>query len=118
MQVAVCDDDEREIKRLSELITEYRLSRGVSLNCRFFHSSIDLLCDVRRGEYDLVLLDTVMPGVDGIKAAQELREKDKDVRFIFISSSPEFAVENYSLGAYCYLLKPVDADALFPLLDK
>lgn len=118
MRVAVCDDDEREINHLSELITEYQLSRGVSLECHFFHNSVDFLCDVKGGEYDLVLLDVVMPGISGIKAAQELRERDKNVKLVFISLSPEFAVESYSVDAYNYLLKPVDADALFSLLDK
>ena len=118
MRIAVCDDDEREIDHLSALITEYQSSRGVSLESHFFHNSIDFLCDVKGGEYDLVLLDVVMPGVGGIKAAQELREKDRNVKIIFVSSSPEFAVESYSVDAYHYLLKPVEADALFLLLDK
>lgn len=118
MRVAICDDDEREIGHLSELITEYQLSRGGDLECHFFQNSIDFLCDVKGGEYDLILLDAVMPGVSGIKAAQELREKDSNVKIIFISSSPEFAVESYSVDAYHYLLKPVVADALFPLLDR
>lgn len=118
MRVAVCDDDEREIDHFSELITEYQLSRGVSLECHYFYNSIDFLCDIKGGEYDLIFLDMVMPGVSGIKAAQEVREKDKNVKLIFISLSPEFAVESYRVDAYHYLLKPVDADALFPLLDK
>lgn len=118
MRVAICDDDAREIEHLSELITEYKLSRGGNLECHFFQNSIDFLCDVKGGEYDLILLDAVMPGVSGIKAAQELREKDSNVKIIFISSSPEFAVESYSVDAYHYLLKPVAADTLFPLLDR
>lgn len=118
MRVAVCDDDEREIGQLSMLMTEYQLSRGISLECRFFHSSTDFLCDTRGGEYDMVLLDVLMPGVSGIKAARELRELDQNVRIIFVSASPEFAVDSYSVGAYHYLLKPVSKEALFPLLDK
>lgn len=118
MRIAICDDDEWEIEQFSKLITEYQLSRGVSLECHFFCNSIDFLCDVKAGEYDFVLLDVVMPGIGGIKAAQELREKDRNVKIIFVSSSPEFAVDSYSVDAYQYLLKPVDADALFPLLDR
>lgn len=118
MRVAICDDDECEIEHFSKLITEYRLSRGRNLECRFFCNSIDFLCDVKGGEYDLVLMDVVMPGIGGIKAAQELREKDGNVKIVFVSSSPEFAVESYHVDAYHYLLKPVDADALFSLLDR
>ncbi len=118
MRIAVCDDDEWEIDQLSKLIRDYESSRGVSLECRFYRNSIDFLCDVKGGEYDLILMDVVMPGINGIKAAQEIREKDRNVKIIFISLSPEYAVESYRVEAYHYLLKPVDKDAFFPLLDK
>ncbi len=118
MRIAVCDDDEQELAHLRELITEYQLSRGISNDCRFFNNSTDFLCDMKGGEYDLILLDVLMPGVSGVQVARELRELDKNVKLIFISSSPEFAVESYRVGAYYYLLKPADADSLFPLLDK
>lgn len=118
MRIAICDDDEEELAHLSGLITEYRLSRGVNIDSRLFYNVTDFLCDLGDGAYDLVLLDVLMPGVSGIRAAQELRKLDKNVKLIFISASPEFAVESYSVGAYNYLLKPTDADSLFPLLDR
>lgn len=118
MRMAICDDDERELAHLSELITEYQLNRGVSVDCRFFCNGTDFLCDMKGGEYDLVLLDILMPEVSGIHVAQELREMDKNVKLIFISSSPEFAVDGYHVEAYYYLIKPVDAGLLFPLLDR
>lgn len=118
MRVAICDDDEQELARLTGLVAEYQLSRGESPNCRPFHNGTDFLCSVKGGEYDLILLDVLMPGVGGIQIAQELRELDQNVKLIFISSSPEFAVESYHVGAYHYLLKPTDAGLLFPLLDR
>ncbi len=118
MRIAVCDDDEKELSRFMELIKEYQLSRGITHDCRYFRSSTEFLCDIRGGEYDLVLLDVIMPGINGVEVARELREVDKNVKLIFISSSPEFALESYSVGAYYYLLKPADADPLFSLLDK
>lgn len=118
MRIAICDDDERELTRLSRLMTEYQISRGISLQCRFFRNGVDFLGDMRGGEYDLVLLDVIMPGMSGIQIAQELRGLDENVRIVFISSSSEFAVESYHVGAYHYLLKPSEADSLFSLLDK
>lgn len=118
MRVAICDDDEWELNHLSRLMTEYQQKRGINIDCRFFHSGTDFLCDVKAGEYDLVLLDILMPGVSGIQAAQELRELDKNVKLIFISASPEFAMESYRVEAYHYLLKPADAALLFQLLDR
>lgn len=118
MRIAVCDDDDQEISRLMELMAEYQLSRGKNMDCHSFHNTTDFLCDVRGGEYDLILMDVLMPGINGIQAAQELRDRDGNVRLVFISASPEFAVESYSVGAYHYLLKPVDAVALFSVLDR
>lgn len=118
MRIAICDDDEQELMHLSELITEYQMSREVSLDCHLFHNGTELLCDMKGGDYDLVLLDVLMPGVNGIQAAQELRELDQNVKLIFISASPEFALDSYRVGAYHYLLKPADADAFFTLLDR
>lgn len=118
MRIAVCDDDVQEISQLMGLIAEYQSSRGENIDCHSFYNSIDFLCSVRGGEYDLVLMDVLMPGTNGIQAAQELRELDKNVRLVFISTSPEFAVESYRVGAYHYLLKPLDAAALFIVLDS
>lgn len=118
MRIAICDEDERELARLLELITEYRLNSGKNIDCCSFQNSTDFLCSLKGGEYDLVLLDASMSGTNGVQAAKELRKLDGNVEIIFISSSPEFAVESYSVGAYYYLLKPADADSLFPLLDS
>lgn len=118
MRIAICDDDERELTRLSGLISEYQISRGERFDCRIFRSGTDFLCDLRSGEYDLIFLDVLMPGVNGIETAKELRELDQNVRLVFISSSPEFALESYTVGAYYYLLKPVRTEAIFSLLDK
>ncbi len=118
MRIAICEDNEKELAYVSELLMEYQMDREVDMDCHSYHSSTDFLCDVKSGEYDLVLLDVVMPGISGVQAAQELRERDRNVRIIFMSFSPEFAVESYHVGAYYYLLKPLEADSLFPLLDR
>lgn len=118
MRIAVCDDDEREVFHIGKLIAEYQASRNKNIDCRYYTNGTDFLCELRGGEYDLVLLDVLMPGVSGIQVARELRELDKNVKLIFVSASPEFAVESYNVAAYHYLLKPVDADSFFALLDK
>lgn len=118
MRIAVCDDDVQEITRIEKLFAEYQVSRGVMPDCRYFTNSTDFLYEFRGGEYDLILLEVLSFGSGGIQAVQELRERDRNVRISFMSASQDFAVESYRVGAYYYLLKPVDADSLFALLDK
>lgn len=118
MHIAICDDELRELDRLSALLTEYETSRDTALSVRAFQNATDLLAGLRGGEYDVVLLDVMMPGLGGLQAARELRELDQAVRIIFLTASPEFAVDSYAVKAYHYLLKPATPKTLFPLLDK
>lgn len=118
MRIAICDDDEMALARLSELIVKYQANRRINIDCHCFHNGIDFLANIKGGEYDLILLDVLMPGINGMQIAQELRQLDDNVRLIFISASAEFAIESYRVRAYGYLLKPAEANTLYPLLDK
>lgn len=55
---------------------------------------------------DIILLDIVMPLLNGMDTARELRAQDTAVKIIFLTSSPEFALESYEVRAQDYLLKP------------
>ncbi len=69
-------------------------------------------------DYDLLLLDMLMPGINGMQAAREIRERNSRVQIVFLTSSPEYAVESYSVRAYYYLLKPASEERLSPILDR
>lgn len=118
MRIAVCDDDEREISRIGKLIAAYQKSREETVDCRYFTNSTHFLRGLKGGEYDLILLDVLMPGIGGIQTAQEIRAVDGNVRIVFVSASPESAAESYRVGAYYYLLKPLEAASFFALLDR
>ncbi|MPM84671.1 Transcriptional regulatory protein BtsR [bioreactor metagenome] len=68
--------------------------------------------------YDVLLLDVMLPGITGLQAAREIRARNESVQIVFLTSSPEFAVESYSVRAHHYLLKPATQDKLFPILDR
>lgn len=59
-----------------------------------------------------------MSGENGIDAAEEIRKYDHRVKIIFLTSSAEYAVASYRVGAYYYQLKPVRGEVLFRLLDS
>ncbi len=118
IRIAVCDDDERELSRLLGLLAEYRLMRGLDCVCKPFRNGVDLLAELKSGEYSLILLDVLMPGFSGIQTAREIRAADQNVKLLFLTSSSEFAVESYAVGALSYLLKPAKAETLFPILDR
>ena len=73
---------------------------------------------VEEHDIHLVLLDIMMPLLNGMDAARELREHNLISKIIFLTTSPEFAIESYDVDASGYLLKPVDREKLYKLLDK
>ena len=118
MHIALCDDSRAELSRLTFLLEEYRLKRDGSLTYDIFTNATDLLETIPVHHFDLLLLDILMPGITGMDAAREIRQTNSTIPIIFLTSSSEYAVESYRVNAADYLLKPLDADKLFPVLDK
>ncbi len=121
MKIAICDDDNQELLEISGLVDEY-LSCGLAedkIEFRRFESSMKLLAQIESGKhFDIFLLDVIMPNISGIELASEIRKTDQVAKIIFLTSSSEFAVESYSVGAFNYLLKPIQKDQLFSVLEK
>ena len=108
IQIAFCDDDQTVLDQLSALLEKYRAQRCVQIQCTAFHSPLDLLAEIEKGtRYDILFLDVIMPAENGITAAKEIRQYDNVVKIIFLTSSAEFAVESYVVGAYFYQIKPI-----------
>lgn len=119
LQLAFCDDDLSELQTIQTLLDRYRVARNQEIRYTAFQNTWDLLAEVERGtRYDVLLLDVLMPGQNGIEVAGELRQYDNNVKIIFLTSSPEFAVQSYAVGAYFYQLKPIWEDSFFRLTDS
>ena len=75
---------------------------------------------VRAGGIDLVVTDVKMPDLDGLDALQEIRAVDPTPHVIVITAfgSIETAIKAVKLGAYDYITKPFDIDALTLAVEK
>lgn len=118
MYIAVCDDQLEELTVLTGLLDAWQDQRHIPLRYRTFRSAGDLLDAAERERFTLYLLDVMMPGIDGMAAAREIRCFDAAADIVFLTSSPGFAYESYGVRALEYLLKPISAKLLFPVLDQ
>ena len=121
MKIALCDDDKQELLLLTALVEEYSssLADEDKIEIKSFGGAIELLNQTDRAKnFDLYILDIIMPALNGIQLATEIRSWNKVAKIIFLTSSPEFAVASYSVDAFHYLLKPIQKDKLFQILDK
>lgn len=117
MKIAICDDDRNELFRILSILADYQLERNMEFSYKPFESSVELSAEASHEQYDIYLLDIVMPGLDGMELAREIRSHDKAADIIFLTSSSEFAVESYQVKASNYLMKPLQKDRVFEALD-
>ena len=119
LRIALCDDDERELERLAELARAWLRTRpGPEGQAEAFGSCGALLEQAEEtGGFDLYVLDILMPGLSGIDAGRRLRALGDGGEIVYLTGSNGFAAESYEVGAFSYLLKPVEEGRLFRVLD-
>ena len=113
-QIAICDDRREDRAHLQTLLRQVLRDRHIEAELTLYPGAGALLQDLAggRGPYDLYLLDILMGEENGMELARALRERGDQGRLVFITSSRDYAVDGFEIGADNYLLKPVTAEKL------
>ena len=117
MKIEICDDEIYFIDAICPLLEQWAKERGITLTLYRFTNGDDLVEAHQKEWMDLIILDVIMPLLNGMDVARELRNMNQTVPIIFLTSSREFAVDSYEVKAFHYLIKPVDRTKLFLILD-
>lgn len=119
IRAAFCDDDITVLSEAREFLDRYCREKNQGIVHTAFRSSMDLLAEIERGaRFDVLFLDILMPGQNGLEAAAEIRGYDSNVKIIFLTSSAEFAVQSYEVEAYFYQLKPLRWEGFSRVMDS
>ena len=108
VKIAICDDETEFLDLLSDSLDSWCRAHQLTLQLYRFTNGDELISAHRAYGMDLILLDMIMPLLSGMDTARELRQHDPHVPIIFLTSSPEFALESYEVRTFWYLLKPLD----------
>jgi DNA-binding response OmpR family regulator len=94
------------------MVTEYFVERGYIVIAAA--SGQDALAAFARERPDVILLDIVMPGMDGFQILKRLRETDRSVPIIMLTANEDVALarETLAIGAFDYVAKPFDFEHL------
>lgn len=111
MKIAICDDEPACIDKLCTLITAYCTGKRLTYSCRTFTDPL-VFGNSELESYDVVFLDANMGQVDGIAAAQALREVNSTAVLCYVSAFVEYAPLGYRVDAFRYLMKQ-DLDTSF-----
>lgn len=117
-KVALCEDESVFFEEQKKICQNIFDGLNIEYHISGFRDSDDFLkAFMEQGHrYDLLLLDILMDGEDGMALARRIRKSDRDVTIIFITSSPDFALQGYDVGALHYLMKPLDGGKLEQLI--
>jgi len=109
MKTVLVVDDEQAVRESIAMILEYEKFAVV-----FAQDGPGALQRIAAGGIDLILLDIKMPGMDGMRVLQTVRESSPSLPVVMISGhgTIETAVEATRLGAYDFLAKPLDRERL------
>lgn len=117
MKIAICDDVQQDLHITRDLILEYCEKAMLENEIDLYTNGAQLLPRIAEEKYDLYLLDIYMEPVSGLEVANRIRQEDGKCEIIFITTSPDFALEGFGVQAIGYLLKPLTREAISSLLN-
>lgn len=117
LKIALCDDCPEDLAGLRAILEAYRRARPLLelAVCPYAGASGVLDAGI---DFDIFLLDILMPGLNGIELGRELRLRHPMAPILYLTTSRDYALESYRTEAMGYLMKPADREALFRSLDR
>ena len=119
LHLAICDDETVEIEYLTDLAHKWAKTNSLTITIATYNSAENFLFayeDMKN--LDILLLDIQMGAMDGMTLARHLRKSNNTTQIIFITGYQDFMADGYDVSALHYLMKPVEPERLFTVLDK
>ncbi len=110
IKVAIVDDDFMYLEKLYRKILQYSEAHHLEIQVTSYSHGFELVSDFKP-IYDIIFLDIEMPHLNGIEVAKEIRKSDPHVVIIFITNSAKYAVKGYEVGAFDYMMKPLEYES-------
>ena len=107
INIAIVEDEAANIEHLKDYIGRFEAETGVKVHPSIFNDGDEIAYDYKP-EYDIILMDIQMRFMDGMTAAEKIREMDSNVIIMFITNMTQYAIRGYEVDALDYMVKPVE----------
>lgn len=112
MKIAICDDEKEMREYLSGLINRFLETVEV---IQYENGEALLACE---DNPDIIFLDILMPETKGMDVAKQLRERGSRAIIIFVTGVEEYVYQAFDVGAFHYLVKPIDVGKFQKVLTR
>ncbi len=114
----MCDDDSEQSAYVRRLLTRWSSDKPFAIHINEYESAEGFMFDYPDNPCSLLLLDIEMRGMSGMELAKKLRAKGDMLPIIFITGYADYISDGYDVEALHYLMKPLNEEKLFAVLDK
>ena len=118
---AVCDDRPEDARLVASLAARWARRTGaeVELELEVFPSAEAFLFRYQeKKDFDVLLLDIEMTGMDGVELAKTVRRDNEAVQIVFITGYSDYIAQGYEVSALHYLMKPVNEEKFNQVLTR
>ena len=105
--IAIVEDEKEFSTQLEKYLEQYQEENNVRFKVSVFQDGAEILEDYKK-IYDVILLDIEMPRLNGMDAAEQIREMDTEVTLMFITNMASYAINGYAVGALDFVMKPIN----------
>ncbi len=117
--IAICDDSAADREYLSQLVRRWAGTRNHVARLAMYPSAESFLFRYAEDKsVQILLLDVEMGQMDGVSMARTLRKDNDAVQIVFITGYSDYISDGYEVEALHYLMKPVNEEKLFSVLDR
>ncbi|MCH5272101.1 MAG: response regulator transcription factor [Lachnospiraceae bacterium] len=119
LKIAICDDDTSQRAHLFDMVASWSKKNRHLIEVKQYADAKSFLFDyAEEKDFDILLLDVEMPGMNGIELAKTVRRENAAVQIVFITGYYEYFSDGFDVSALHYLIKPADGIKLCAVLDK
>ncbi|MBR0236206.1 MAG: response regulator transcription factor [Clostridia bacterium] len=119
LHIAICDDDRVQTEYMKTAVMTWAKDNAHLCEIATFSSAEAFLFEYsENGNFDILLLDIEMGQMNGVDLARRLRKDNDRLQIIFVTGYDKYIADGYDVAALHYLMKPVDKDKLFSVLDR
>lgn len=116
-KVAIIEDVSDDCNLLKSFLDKYQKENDVSFNIEAFTTAESFLYP-KVESFDILFIDIELPGINGLELAKKVRDTNKNVVIIFVTTLRKYVINGYEVDAINYILKPYDYGSIKYTLDK
>lgn len=117
IHIAICDDEKDFVLYLNGLLDQYATETGKEIKVTVYYDGMELI-EKYDTTIDLIFLDIQMRVLNGLRAAERIRQMDERVSIIFLTTLTQYGLEGYKYEATNYIIKPLKYIRLKSEMDR